>query len=53
MTITPTTVPEPGGARLRRAMGAGRRKTGAFLPHQPGPLPQPVSASSTVASPRY
>jgi hypothetical protein len=47
MTITPTTVPEPGGARLRRAMGAGRRKTGAFLPHQPGPLPQPVSASST------
>jgi hypothetical protein len=26
MTITPTTVPEPGGARLRRAVGAGRRK---------------------------
>jgi hypothetical protein len=26
MTITPTTVPEAGGARLRRAMGAGRRK---------------------------
>jgi hypothetical protein len=26
MTITPTTVPEPDGARLRRAMGAGRRK---------------------------
>jgi hypothetical protein len=26
MTITPTIVPEPGGARLRRAMGAERRK---------------------------
>jgi hypothetical protein len=47
MTITPTTVPEPAGARLRRAMGAGCRKNWGFLPHQPGRLPQPVSPSST------
>jgi hypothetical protein len=41
MTITPTTVPEPGGACLRRAMGAPRGKNWGFLPHQPGPLPNP------------
>jgi hypothetical protein len=47
MTIAPTTIPEPAGVRLRRAMGAGRRKNWGFRPRQPGPLPQPVSASST------
>jgi hypothetical protein len=41
MTITPTTVPEPAGARLRRAMGAGRRKTGAFCPTNPDGSPNP------------
>ena len=47
MTITPTTVPEPDGARLRRAMGAGGRKKLGISAHQRGPLPRPVSASST------
>jgi hypothetical protein len=47
MTITPTTVPEPGGARLRRAMGAGRRKKLGLSAPPTRTLPQPVSASST------
>jgi hypothetical protein len=41
MTITPTTVPEPAGARLRRHGSWVPQKTGAFCPTNPDGSPNP------------